>query len=467
MGAASAISGIRLGVQPGQQGRRPRYGLIIALGFAVASAAFVGSTLYADSRLAQVAFLARQVADNAMPSIDELSTMRRELAFVLFTLDEASEGNTSQLGALGMHREAYRSARQQYELYLHREDLPAPRFPDEASLWEKTRSALDEAERIADRVLTLVEARTFSQADRLVEGQLIPAMNRSDQLLDALVRVNREQGALAAVEADDALAHTRGVALLLDASSVLLTASLAWVAILAARRYSELQRIRADELETFAARVAHDIRGPLMPALLSVQSVAREFDDKDRRATALQRAIRSLGRVEDLVRDLLVFAQAGAAPVPEARASLRAGVEGVVADAEPEASAAGVRLEVDTVPECDVACTPGILQSLIANLVSNAIKYMPPDASDRRVTLSASVDGKRVHVEVADTGCGVLPEARERIFQPYVRGDRRQPGLGLGLATVRRLAEAHAGRVGLRCNDRGGSTFWFELPVRS
>jgi signal transduction histidine kinase len=198
-----------------------------------------------------------------------------------------------------------------------------------------------------------------------------------------------------------------------------------------------------------------------------MQSLKREFADDDRRAVALQRGIRGLGRVEDLVRDLLVFAQAGAAPDPGARASLQAIVGGVVADAEPEAAAARVRVEVGSLPACDVACSPGILQSLVANLVRNAIKYMPPDASERRVTISASVGGGRVHVEVADTGGGVPLDARERVFQPYVRGHRRQPGLGLGLATVRRLAEAHGGRVGLRSNERGGATFWFELPVRS
>jgi signal transduction histidine kinase len=465
MGTAAAISGIRLGARP-RRDRKPRYGFVIALAFAVASAAFVGSTLYADTRLARVAFLARQVADNAMPSIDELSTMRRELAFMHFGLDEASEGNLRHLGTLAAHREAYLSARRQYELYLRREDLPAPRFPDEASMWETTRSALDEAERVGDRVLELVGAGAFHRADQLVETRLVSVVNRSDQLLAALVRVNREQGAIAALEADDALSHTRRVALLLDAVSVILTASLATIAIRSARRYSELQRLRADELEAFSARVAHDIRGPLAPALLAMQGVKRDLDDGDRRAIALQRGIRSLGRVEDLVRDLLVFAQAGAAPDPSARASLRAVVDGVIADAEPEASAARVHLEVGALPASDVACSPGILQSLVANLVRNAVKFMPPDASERRVTIGASAGDGRVHVDVADTGRGVPPDARERIFHPYVRGDRRQPGLGLGLATVRRLVETHGGRVGLRSNERGGATFWFELPVR-
>jgi signal transduction histidine kinase len=466
MGTADAIAGERLYVQP-RQARKPRFGFVIALAFAVASAAFVGSTLYADARLARVAFLARQVADNEMPSIDELSTMRRELAFMHLSLDEASEGNPSHLAALAEHREAYQRARQQYELYLGREDLPVPRVPDEASMWKNARSTLDEAERVGDRVLALVRAGALHEADVLVETQLVPLVSRSDELLAGLVRANREQGSIAAVEADDALSRTRRVALLLDALSIILTACVATVAILSARRYSELQSIRANEFEAFASRVAHDIRGPLAPALLWMTRMAREFGDEDPRAIGLQRATRSLGRVEDLVRDLLAFAQSGAAPGPGARTSLRAAVEAVVADAEPEASAAGVRLELTALPACDVACSPGILQSLLANLVRNAIKFMPPDALERRVTLGASVDSGRVHVEVADTGCGVPPEARHRIFLPYVRGDRRQPGLGLGLATVRRLAQAHGGRVGVRSNEQGGATFWFEMPVRS
>jgi signal transduction histidine kinase len=438
--------------------------LVIALAFAVASTAFVGSTMYADARLAKVAFLARQVADNAIPSIDELSTMRRQLAFMHLSLDEASEGNPRHLSLFAEHRDAYQSARRAYELYLHREDLPVPRFPDEASIYEEAQAALDETERIGGRVLALVEADALHEADVLVEDQLVPAMSRSDQLLAALVRTNREQAEIAAVEASDALSRTRRVALLLDALSVALTASVAAMAIRSARRNAHLLKLRADELEAFAARVAHDIRGPLAPALWSVQTVKREFDDDDGRAIALQRAIRSLRRVEELVRDLFVFARAGTEPDPNARTSLRAAVDGVLADAESEASAARVRLEVGALPACEVACSPGILQSLLSNLVRNAIKFMPPDAPDRRVTVSASVDDRRVRVDVADTGGGVPPAERERIFQPYVRGDRRQPGLGLGLATVRRLAEAHGGRVGFRPNDRGGATFWFELP---
>jgi signal transduction histidine kinase len=71
----------------------------------------------------------------------------------------------------------------------------------------------------------------------------------------------------------------------------------------------------------------------------------------------------------------------------------------------------------------------------------------------------------RVYFEVQDTGPGIAAELSERIFQPYVRaGLPGQPGIGLGLATVKRLVEAHGGRVGVRSVVAGGSLFWFELP---
>lgn len=107
-----------------------------------------------------------------------------------------------------------------------------------------------------------------------------------------------------------------------------------------------------------------------------------------------------------------------------------------------------------------------MLVSILSNLVSNAIKYMG-DAPLKRVMVRSSIKGKAVRIEVRDTGPGVPPELRVRVFDPYVRGVSSSiPGMGLGLATVRRLTEAHGGTVGLEPNAGvGGSVFWFELPL--
>jgi signal transduction histidine kinase len=100
------------------------------------------------------------------------------------------------------------------------------------------------------------------------------------------------------------------------------------------------------------------------------------------------------------------------------------------------------------------------------NLVSNAIKHMPKDAEERSVRVAGGAVRGRVRVEVADTGAGLPEGMREQVFEPYVRLDKSRPGIGLGLATVRRLVLAHGGKVGVGPNGGAGSVFWFELPVQ-
>ena len=111
------------------------------------------------------------------------------------------------------------------------------------------------------------------------------------------------------------------------------------------------------------------------------------------------------------------------------------------------------------------------LQQVFWNLVSNAMKFTPPDGS---ITVrSSNVDdggGGRVRVEVVDTGAGIPPDVLARLFSAFEQGEahtaRPQAGLGLGLAISRRLAEAHGGTVTAASEGRGrGSTFTVELPV--
>jgi signal transduction histidine kinase len=100
---------------------------------------------------------------------------------------------------------------------------------------------------------------------------------------------------------------------------------------------------------------------------------------------------------------------------------------------------------------------------LIGNLLRNAIKYLG-DAKTREVTLRIKARRGRVLFEVEDTGPGIPAHLTRRVFEPYVRGPNIGiPGIGLGLATVKRLVESHGGEIGLRAAPKGGCLFWFEL----
>jgi PAS domain S-box-containing protein len=101
------------------------------------------------------------------------------------------------------------------------------------------------------------------------------------------------------------------------------------------------------------------------------------------------------------------------------------------------------------------------LKQVLLNLLSNAVKYTPPEG-EAIVTVGAP--NGRVRVEVADTGPGIPPEQRDRLFVPFERlGTDVAEGTGLGLALSKGLVEAMGGRIGMRDRPGGGSVFWVEL----
>jgi signal transduction histidine kinase len=109
-----------------------------------------------------------------------------------------------------------------------------------------------------------------------------------------------------------------------------------------------------------------------------------------------------------------------------------------------------------------------VLAVILSNLVRNAIKFTgDEDRAIRRVILRGSADGQRLRLEVEDTGPGIPPGAVARIFEPFVRlpGAGTKPGIGLGLATVKRFVEASGGTVGVDGRPGQGSCFWITLPL--
>jgi signal transduction histidine kinase len=165
------------------------------------------------------------------------------------------------------------------------------------------------------------------------------------------------------------------------------------------------------------------------------------------------------------VSDLLEFARAGAAPPPGVRTEVAEIVQDVADEFGPVAREAQAELAVEQTLSGFVHCSPGVLTSLLSNLVQNAIKYLG-DARVRRIVIRALDLGAEVRFEVEDTGPGISEADQSRLFEPYARGrDAKVPGLGIGLATVRRLAEAHGGHAGVLSQPGQGARFWVTLPV--
>lgn len=223
---------------------------------------------------------------------------------------------------------------------------------------------------------------------------------------------------------------------------------------------------KAEELEAFAGRVAHDLLSPLMTVGLGLDLAQRRAAafGEPRTSAAISRASATLQRVRAFVADLLEFARSGARPLPGTHTPVDGVVRDVAEEFEPIAQEAHVELHVESVTDRDVRCSPGVLTSLVSNLVENAVKYLV-SSEMRRVVVRALDLGKEVRVEVEDTGPGIAPSDQERLFDPFVHGPGSSTlAIGLGLATVRRLAEAHGGHAGVQSEPGHGAVFWFSIP---
>ena len=107
-----------------------------------------------------------------------------------------------------------------------------------------------------------------------------------------------------------------------------------------------------------------------------------------------------------------------------------------------------------------------LIYRMIYNLVENAIKY---NRTDGTVTVSAKREKNEVVLTVADTGNGIDESFQEQIFEPFFRVDKSRSrelgGVGLGLAMVREIVRAHDGKIEVRGNEQGGTTFEVRMGI--
>lgn len=129
---------------------------------------------------------------------------------------------------------------------------------------------------------------------------------------------------------------------------------------------------------------------------------------------------------------------------------------------------AAIRLVAETTDDVKFEGDRDRIIQVLTNLVSNAVKFSPPD-SDVIIHVG-TFHGGTVRFAVSDEGPGIPEEARDKLFTAFHQIDssdsRAKGGTGLGLAISKGIVEKHGGSIGFQTNEQGGSTFWFELPLR-
>ena len=222
------------------------------------------------------------------------------------------------------------------------------------------------------------------------------------------------------------------------------------------------EQVRRD----MTADIAHELRTPLAVMRGNLEAMLDGVYPFD--AEHLNPALNQVNLLTRLVEDLrtLVQAEAGQLPLEKRPIDLGALLQSALTSFEAQAAAQQVALHTELAPDLPtVNLDPDRMQQTIGIVISNALRYTPPQGS---ITVAAKTDRARVTIEVADTGSGIAPEDVPHVFDRFYRADksraRESGGSGLGLAIAKSIVEAHGGSIVARSKTGQGTTLQISLP---
>jgi heavy metal sensor kinase len=216
----------------------------------------------------------------------------------------------------------------------------------------------------------------------------------------------------------------------------------------------------------FSADAAHELKTPIAILQGELEEGLQSAPPGSAEQRRYGELLEEVQRLKGIVRQLLLLSRADSGQLRPSltRHDLSGAVESAAEDAE--AMAPDLELTREISPGLYVMADPDLITQVVRNLVSNAIRYNRPQGTVRFGLKQA--DGE-VHLTVANTGPGIPPADRDRIFERFYRGDRAHgretDGIGLGLSLSREIMRAHGGRLVLEDSRDGWTTFLMALPA--
>jgi len=277
-------------------------------------------------------------------------------------------------------------------------------------------------------------------------------------------------------EAELRLKHRDGRAVSTTVSALLLaddeerpTGVLVRIHDLTERRRSEAERNRLRDrlmhterlsaLGEMAARIAHEVRNPLVSIGAAAQVIAEELPEGSPVAAEVQAIVRETRRLDAIVTDFLGFARP---PKHERRlVDLTAVLRESVDLARPKAD--GYTLAIHAAVAVLARVDPDAIKQVLLNVILNAVEASPTGIPGTIDCEARILDEEWVELSVADRGPGIPASSRTKVFNPFYSTKTR--GTGLGLAVSKQIVDEHHGRLRLLSRRGGGTRVVIQLPI--
>jgi PAS domain S-box-containing protein len=289
--------------------------------------------------------------------------------------------------------------------------------------------------------------------------EMLRGLGLKSGIVVPLAARGRMLGAISLVMAESGRTYTESDLLLAQE-----LARRASIAIDNARLFAQAEAANQAK-DDFLARLSHELRTPLN-AILGWTLMLRTMDARDRLTRGLDVIDRNGRALTRIIEDLLDFSRdvrGGGLRVERVPVDMQPIVAEAIDTVDVMARQKKLHLEWHPNSSCLVMGDRARLQQVVWNLLTNAIKFTPEGGS---VRVSLATLPEAAELRVADSGIGIRPEILETIFDPFQQGERHgTPGLGLGLAIVRQVVEAHEGTVlAESAGENRGATLIVRLP---
>lgn len=416
----------------------PAWPVLVALAMvALLMSGIVGIDLFVGKRVADQT---GSLIGNAQRSTELLDHMRTRVRYLLSAPLDARDMNR-------LNREIAADARE-YD--------PLATFAGERAEWTKLEGFLEALPRVA------------ADAPR-IRDDLVEEINAC---VDRLIAINHREARDIAEKIRDAHRSALWSDTIVGAGTfvLMLVVVIALLRGLSRQRRLLAERVRwldekNSELEAFAARAAHDLRGPLNPVRGYAELISEAKGLPEGVPVMAEHIRRGVDRMTGVIDGMLALSVSGRPPAGECVPPVV--VANMLEEMGPELL--GVEVETKLLAADRIACHHGVLEQILRNLLGNAVKFR---SHDRPLLITVetravgSGHGAMVELAVGDNGVGMDQEAAKRAFEPFYRGPTNQvvPGHGLGLAIVERTVRSLGGTSSLWSEPERGTRVAIRLP---